>query len=249
MIRVAVIAAMADELKPLVRGWRHQRRATGANTFVDLWRWAFDEGEWIAACSGAGADAGARAFAAIEQDGPISLALSIGWAGALTENVDLGRTYQVSAVIDSRTGERYNVAAWPAANSDQKLVVTNPVVADEREKRRLAATYGADLCDMEGAIVARLAAMRGIPFYCFKAVSDGLEERLPDFNRFISTSGQIQLTRFILYALFRPVYWPALLRMGENSKKASQSIAESVFDFLDERGHIRKRNGYPNLKP
>ena len=36
--------------------------------------------------------------------------------------------------------------------------------------------------------------------------------------------------------------------MGENSKKASQSIAESLLDFLDERGHIRKRNGYPNLQ-
>jgi adenosylhomocysteine nucleosidase len=86
---------------------------------------------------------------------------------------------------------------------------------------------------MEGAIVARLAAMRGIPFYCFKAVSDGLTDRLPDFNRFISPTGDIQLARFTLYALIRPIYWPALIRMGENSKRASQGIADSLRDFLD----------------
>jgi adenosylhomocysteine nucleosidase len=240
--RAAIIAALPGELKPLVRGWRHERRAVTANTFVDLWRWTFDQGEWVAACSGAGAAAGIRAFSAIEKDGPISMALSVGWAGALTENVVPGRAYRVSSVIDARTGERFetvksdfHLGRKGAAMMGQpdRLVVTNPIVANEAEKRRLAATYRADLCDMEGAIVARLAAMRGIPFYCIKGVSDGLTDRLPDFNRFISSSGQIQLTRFILFALLRPVYWPALLRMSENSKKASQSIAESVRDFLD----------------
>ena len=30
----AIIAAMTGELKPLVRGWQHERR-----NGVDLWRW------------------------------------------------------------------------------------------------------------------------------------------------------------------------------------------------------------------
>ncbi len=85
---------------------------------------------------------------------------------------------------------------------------------------------------MEAAAIARLAAMRGIPFYCIKGVSDGLTDRLPDFNRFLSPDGQFQLARFTLFAILRPWYWPALVRMGENSKRASQSIAESLLDFL-----------------
>ena len=228
MTRVAIIAAMPDELKPLVRGWRHERRGQDPSRTVDLWQHQLGQSEWVAACSGAGADAGVRAFTEIEKDGPISMAVSIGWAGALTENVELGLAYKVSGVIDARTGERFQVADWPQG----RLVVTNPIVADEREKRRLAATYRADLCDMEGAIVARLAAMRGIPFYCIKGVSDGLTDRLPDFNRFISKSGQMQIARFTLFAMLRPWYWPALLRMGENSRKASQSVAEVLRGFL-----------------
>jgi adenosylhomocysteine nucleosidase len=126
--------------------------------------------------------------------------------------------------------------------------VTSPIVANEAEKQRLAVTYKADLVDMEAAAIARLAQMRGIPFYAIKGVSDGFTDKLPDFNRFIRPDGQFDLTGMVLFSILRPWYWPSLVRMGENSKKASQSIREALLDFLDERATIRQRNGYPNLK-
>jgi adenosylhomocysteine nucleosidase len=91
---------------------------------------------------------------------------------------------------------------------------------------------------MEGAIVARLAAMRGIPFHCIKGVSDGLNAQLPDFNRFIAPGGQFRLARFILFAILRPWYWRPIIYMGENSRKASQAIRGALLDFLDERANI-----------
>ena len=105
-------------------------------------------------------------------------------------------------------------------------------VADSEQKASLAKAYGADVVDMEAAAVARLAAMREIPFYCVKGVSDGLTARLPDFNRFLSPDGNLQLGRLVLFSILRPWYWPALLEMGENSRKASQGIAESLLEFL-----------------
>jgi adenosylhomocysteine nucleosidase len=75
--------------------------------------------------------------------------------------------------------------------------------------------------------------MREIPFYCIKGVSDGLNDRLPDFNPFLTSDGRFRRLPFALLSLLRPWYWPALLRMGENSKRASQSIVESLLDFLD----------------
>ena len=269
MTRVAIIAALPGELKPLVKDWAHERFAS-----VDVWRRKFDEGEWIAACAGAGENAATRAFAEIEKDGPVTLALSVGWAGALRDDLACGRAYRVSGVIDMKTGERFSLPTLNAEDAFRMghplevghstshpkvknksaagvghplpqplLVATTARVADREEKKRLASAYGAALVDMEAATVARLAAMRGIPFYCIKAVSDGVNDHLPDFNRFIASDGSFQMARFALYAAFRPVYWPALIRMGENSRRASQSIAESVLDFLDERGTIRERNG------
>jgi nucleoside phosphorylase len=112
-------------------------------------------------------------------------------------------------------------------------LVTTPRVANADEKRRLVSAYSASLVDMEAAAIARLAQMRGIPFYCIKGVSDGVADHLPDFNRFLSPSGQLLLARLTLFATFRPWRWPSLIRMGENSHKASLSIAESLRSLLE----------------
>jgi len=252
MTRVAIIAAMPGELKPLTRSWQHQH-ANG----VHLWRFSHDEGEWIAACAGAGVDAAARAFAEIEKDGPVSSVISVGWAGALRQDLAPGQAYAVPGVVDARTGERFEAAdAADGAPESQApnlarpgvWLVTSPKVADAQEKLRLGETYLVALVDMEAAAIARLAQMRGIPFYCLKGISDGFGEHLPDFNRFISSDGSFRLVPFVVFALLRPWYWPALVRMGENSNRAARSMAESLLDFLDPRGEIRKRNGYPSFK-
>ncbi len=246
MNRFAIIAAMAGELKPLVRGWQHERREG-----VDLWRWDSldDEGEvseWVAACAGAGVEAATRAFAEIERDGPISMAITTGWAGALSEEFVPGRAYVVSGVVDARTGERFKTGdAADSGDCSPRFqnrdlghpglwLVTSSRVAGVKEKQRLGAAYGAGLVDMEAAGVARLARMRGIPFYCVKGISDGYRDQLPDFNRFISPDGRFQLARFVVFCILRPWYWPRLMRMGENSRKAARNIAGSLLDVLDE---------------
>ena len=242
MTRVVLIAAMAGELKPMVRGWQHELR-----NGIHLWRWGFLDGkgkqcEWVAACAGAGVGAATRAFAEVEKDGSISQAISIGWTGALSEEFVPGEAYRVSGVIDARTGERFPVASA----TDECWLVTSAKVADASEKQRLATTYSAAMVDMEAAGVARMAAMRGIPFNCIKGVSDGFREKLPDFNRFISANGQFHLARFILFVLIRPWHWPRLMRMGENGKKAAERLQAILLDDLDESSSIRKRNAYPD---
>ena len=225
MTRVAIIAAMPGELKPLARGWPSSTRGN-----THFWAQRTEEEEWIAACAGAGQPAATRAFAAIEDGGPIDLVFSVGWAGALNSQVATGAAFNVGGVIDARTGERFRCDA----GAGDHWLVTSPIVADGAEKQRLASAYRADLVDMEAAAIARLAQMRGIPFYAIKGVSDGFHDKLPDFNRFIRPDGQFDLTGMVLFSILRPWYWPSLIRMGENSRKASQGLRESLLDFLDE---------------
>ncbi|HZB87898.1 MAG TPA: nucleoside phosphorylase [Terracidiphilus sp.] len=222
MTRTAIIAALPGELKHIVPGWQKSTQDG-----VQLWAHR-DENLWVAACAGAGQSAATRAFAAIEKDAPIDLVFSIGWAGALRADIAAGTAHNLAGVIDARTGERFKCDAGAGA----LWLATSPIVANEAEKRRLAQTYNATLVDMEAAALGRLAQMRGIPFYCLKGISDPLHAKLPDFNPFIAPNGQFRTLPFTLYALFRPWYWPALIKMGENSSKASQSIAESLSEFL-----------------
>jgi adenosylhomocysteine nucleosidase len=222
MTRTALIAALPAELKPIVRGWKHEHR-NGVHTWAHR-----DENLYVAACAGMGQAAATRAFSAVEESAPIDLVFSLGWAGALRPGIAAGSAHNIGGVIDTRTGERFRCDA----GAGDLWLVTSPTVANHEEKLRLSETYAASLVDMEAAAIARLAQMRGIPFYCLKGVSDPLNARLPDFNRFIGPDGQLKTALFVLDALVKPWYWPALLQMGENSKKASQSIADALVEFL-----------------
>ena len=198
---------------------------------ISIWQRREGEDEVIAVCAGMGASAARRAFVAAEFVGSLDLVLSVGWAGALMAECEPGQCFVASEVIDAQTGERFALKA-----GRRKLrVVTAARVADEAEKRRLAATYDAALVEMEAAAVARLAQMRGIPMVCFKAVSDGVDAVLPDLNPFIDISGKLRMAPFLAYVALRPGYWGALGRLGRNSAAAAKSLAGTVEAFLVEK--------------
>jgi len=223
MTRIAIIAAMAGELRPLVPGWRRESR-----NGVDLWLAHRGASVWIAACAGSGSEAAARAFSEAERGGAVDAVVSVGWAGALGGEFATGHAYVVSGVVDASTGERFAAAG----SSGACLLASSRRVADRDEKLRLRPVFGADLVDMEAAGVARLAGLRGIPFYGIKGVSDGVGDQLPDFNRFISADGKFGWVRFLFFAMVRPGCWPRLARMGGNSRRAAQAIRARLLDVI-----------------
>ena len=223
-MRIGVIAALPGELKPLVRGRQKMPVARGSG--VAMWEWELRGNQVVAVCAGMGAAAARRAFTAAEFAGSLDAVVSIGWAGALTELATPGKCYAVSEIIDSLTGERFS------ANSVGERLVTTAHVADAAEKHRLAMSYGAKLVDMEAAVVARLAQMRGIPMFCFKAVSDGLGASLPDLNPFIDLDGKMRMPAFLAHIAMRPQYWAPLAQLGRNSSVAAKALATVTEAFL-----------------
>jgi adenosylhomocysteine nucleosidase len=247
MTRTAIVAAMPGELKALVRGWGHQKR-----NGVHLWRWRAGQVEWVAACAGVGQNAAVRALKEIERDGPVASIFSVGWAGALKHTCKAGEAYRVRGVVDLPTNTRLATAPLTATAGNPKTggtdiwLATATKVITQAEKQYIAVGYYADLVDMEAIAVARVAKARGVAFHCIKGVSDGAEDKLPDFNPFLTADGRFKRVRFIVFALFHPGYWQALKQMGENSKKAAENIAVQVLEILDPEGMIRKTNGDSN---
>lgn len=234
MKRIGIIAALPGELKPLVKGWKREPTANGAA----CWSRVNLDSTWIAACAGMGAEAATRAFSAAEQDGPLNRVMSVGWAGALREGYGSDVAHAVSEVIDVRTAERFSASA---SLSGLKLVTT-PTVASAKEKRRLAKSYGASLVDMEAATVARLARARGIPFDCFKTVTDAVDARLPDFNPFLTRAGHMRMAAFAGHCLLRPWFWPPLVQMGKDGMRGAEALSIAVLRFLEERKHAEDGN-------
>jgi adenosylhomocysteine nucleosidase len=107
-------------------------------------------------------------------------------------------------------------------------LITLDRVADPDEKRRLAGQYQAVLVDMEAAAVARFARDHSLRFLCFKAVTDGPNDKLPDFNRFITPNGKLRTAALAAWALVHPGYWRVLGQLEKNSHAASRELANLV---------------------
>ncbi len=59
-------------------------------------------------------------------------------------------------------------------------------VADSEKKNFIAQTFGASVCEMEGAAIAQAAYVSGVPFAVVRAISDGADGNSPlDFPTFL----------------------------------------------------------------
>lgn len=218
--RIGVIAALAGELNPLVRGW--VRQADGAYLIQD------GDVAAVAVAKGMGTDRAEQAVLTAESYGPMDALVSIGWAGGSSCGVQPGTAYEIGEVIDQATGARYVTAA--AANP-LKLVSADHIVGRE-EKRLLAETFGASLVDMEAAVVARMAHERGIPFFCWKAVTDIATEELPDLNLFLDQNKQLRMGQLATYAVTRPRHAATLWRMGRNSRSGAEALGKTLRHWI-----------------
>ncbi|HEY2038978.1 MAG TPA: nucleoside phosphorylase [Edaphobacter sp.] len=224
-MRIAIIAALPGELKPLVQGWTQQPSDVKG---ISVWTTERGDDELIAVSGGMGSHAALRSVTAAEFFGSPDLLLSVGWAGALNRELKVGECYVPAETIDVQTGERF----FSAGDTGRLRLVTSIGVADAIEKRRLEESYGAALVDMEAATVARLAQMRDIPFVPFKGVSDAQDAELPDLNSFIDPQGQMQMVPFLAHVALRPGFWGPLMKLGKNSSLAAHAIARRVNEFL-----------------
>lgn len=235
-MKIAIIAALPGELKQLVNtGWR---RVATKEKLASKWIGGSGQDVWIAVCAGMGADAARRAFVEAESEGSLDIVLSVGWAGALTNSLAEGGAYVASTVVDAQTGERFDLAG-----GERRLVLVSTArVAQQAEKRRLAETYTGSMVDMESAAIVRLAQMRGIPVCCIKAISDGVEEQIPDFNPHIDEHGQLKMLPFVVHVIGRPRYWRPLIRLGRASARGADVLASAVLTLLTGPKNIKEIN-------
>jgi adenosylhomocysteine nucleosidase len=230
MKRIGIVAALPSELRPLTRHWPHHAHLAH-NRIGDI--------EALAACSGMGEKAVTHAceriLAASNPNAPIDTLISIGYAGSLSCGLNPPEAVAVREVIDARTGESFPTQNPTGQSKDQikpQRLVTLDHVANPEEKRILGTTHQATLVDMEAATVARFARTHNLGFLCFKAITDGQNDELPDFNRFTTPNGRLRIPAFVAWTLWHPRYWRVLGDLEKNSRRAAQQLAQLVLTNL-----------------
>ncbi|MBV9482305.1 MAG: hypothetical protein JO249_16375 [Acidobacteria bacterium] len=212
MSKIAFVAAIHREVKPLVRTWRAVEREHDGR------RYKFFENDWaVLVCGGMGGERARRATEAIICLYSPRAVWSVGFAGAVDSALKVGIGLRPSRVIDAQDGSSITLAAG------EGTLVTYGSVASVRQKRQLGYAYGAQAVDMEAAAVARGAEAKGVAFAAYKVVSDGSDFAMPSLERFVG-NGDFQVRAFFSHLLIRPWLWPKVFQLARNSSRAARTL-------------------------
>lgn len=224
--KIAIVAALAREVTPLVRGWKSYRLPAADG----LHRLRFFESESaVVVCGGIGREAATEATRTVIERYRPQVVVSAGFAGALVPGLKVASILSPAKVIAASTGTAFETRA-----AGSGILVTAAAVAGPEEKRRLAERFSAEAVDMEAAAVARAAQAEGVRFRAVKAISDELDFPVPPTEGFLSASGEFKTLRFAAYVLLRPHLWGPARRFGRNCSLAASALAEALASFVRE---------------
>lgn len=191
-------------------------------------------GEWqnrpmLAIANGAGA---ARAHAAVIAAPVLRAVISIGYCGALDPALRVADVF-VATEIATKTMDGHLPCALPSCSAGSAAtgpIVSTAAIAVSAAAKRLLRKKGAQAVEMEAAGAYRAAEVRGVPFYCIRAVSDLADEDLGiDFNLFLMPDGRFNTRALIAHALLNPLKrFGELIRLSRRTSLASERLG----DFL-----------------
>jgi adenosylhomocysteine nucleosidase len=218
--KVAIVAALEREIKPLVRSWRVVEREHGGRSFR-----FYESDRAVLVCGGMGPAAARRATEAVIALYEPASVLSAGFAGALDSSLKVGAILVPGRVLDARDGSSTETGIG------QGVLVSFSSIAGPEQKAKLAKAYGAQAADMEAAAVAMGAQARGVPFTAVKAISDESSFDMPSLDRFVDGQGQFCATKFVAFAAAQPWLWPKVWQMARNSSRAANALCQHLSEF------------------
>lgn len=219
--KIAIIAAMEREVRPLIRGWKSRTMERGGRVYR-----LFEDGGAVLLWGGIGAEAARRATEAVIEEVNPGRVISAGFAGALNPSLSVGDVLEPLTVINAADGARTQ------AGSGEGILVSSAAVAGQEQKAKLSKAYGAAAVDMEAAAVAQGAQARGVEFGALKAISDGAGFNLPAMDRFIANDGSFHSVRFACHVVLRPWLWATAVALARNSSKASHALCDALTSYL-----------------
>jgi adenosylhomocysteine nucleosidase len=227
-MKVLVTFAVEAEFAP----WRKLRQFSQCNVGdIRAYSAQIADSELIVLLTGVG---GRRAWAEATKviwDGNVDVCISSGLAGALREKHRPGDVLAAKEIhatnwekVIPSDSALLKIATACGAKLVDGFYSVDRVLVRSSEKAELGAK--ADAVEMESGDIMLEAIAFGARVIAIRAISDAVEEDLPvDFNRVMSESGEVSLTKILSQAAAHPGSIPALIRFGWQSRNAAEKLA------------------------
>lgn len=248
---IGIIGAVKEEIAGIKQRMRIRERHTLEH--AALW-----VGEWqgysiVLVRSGMGRDRACRALKEVAERYPLVLLLSIGYAGGLDPDLDVGDMVIADTVLDFEPGagdsENAALRKFPLSSAmvNQALILSCPadtlmirgtlvtvdqVVATPKEKQALRERSQASAVDMETSELAREAEDRAIPFLSIRSITDTVSQELMDCSHLVEADGEVSTLKAGWHVLTHPGDLKSMIELRTHAQKATANLTEFLLQFL-----------------
>ena len=146
MSRVAIVAALEREVRPLVKEWQVSEKESEGRRYR-----FFEKDDLVLVCGGIGPEAARRAAEAVIALYAPSVIYSVGFAGAVDPGLKVADILRPLRVVNASDGSSVTL------DRGQGVLVSFGSVASTAQKARLRDSFAAQAVDMEASAVARAA--------------------------------------------------------------------------------------------
>lgn len=168
-----------------------------------------------------------------------AVCISSGFAGSLKRVHGVGEVLVPAAVrrvedgseIHCETALVRDAVSIRGAKKVERFLSAGKIADSAEEKSRLA--LSGDAIEMESFAVLSVAVERNIPAIAVRAISDRFDQKMPvDFSESIDERGQILKAKLALEIASDPLKIPALIRLGKQTKLASEHLVEFLESYI-----------------
>jgi adenosylhomocysteine nucleosidase len=229
-MRVALLAPMRQELRPLVRKLRLERDPEVDARFVGR----VGDVDVVASLTGIGTRAATRATETLLDSLTIDHVMVVGIAGGVDPAEPIGASIAPELVVDGESGSVFRPRPLGDRPSHGRLVTSDRLVTDPAEGQRLH-REGVVGLDMETAAVAAVCESRGCPWSVSRAISDRVTDGTTDpaVLALAGADGSGDPRAVLRYLLTRPWRVIRLVRLARGTQRATEAAAEAAIRGLD----------------
>jgi len=171
--------------------------------------------------------------------------ISMGYAGALTEGLNVGDLFVASTILspesDSTSFEMDGPKNFKWLELAQKtpppenvklkigrLITVDMVVHTPKAKKELGSRFRAEAVEMETLEIALLARVNQIAFISIRGISDAVNHELIDCSSFLGSDGELSKLRAGWYVLTHPKSLKNAFSLRSNTQIATQNLTNFI---------------------
>jgi adenosylhomocysteine nucleosidase len=173
-----------------------------------------------------------------------STLVSIGYAGAVQPELNVGDLVIADTIIEEKRKEKYspdsdwlNRAKNVSCPEGFKAIVgglltVDNVIHDSLSKQELGKNYGVQAVEMETSAIAKVAEEKDVPLLSLRVISDRLDQELLDSSSFLGSDGEISTLKAGWYVLTHPSSIKSALSLRSQTQIATQALTKFLSNLL-----------------